>query len=57
MRGPRTMTDGTKCIIDGIEYDDIPEYNGEPAFLGDGGPNPDFDWDGWRRSLGEDQKR
>jgi hypothetical protein len=34
-----------KCEIDGIAYDYIPvDWRGEPAFMADGGPNPDFDW-------------
>lgn len=39
-----------KCTIDGVEYDEIPvDKNGEPAFLGDGGPNPNFDWADWEQ--------
>ena len=37
-----------RCTIDGVEYGYIPIFKGEPAFLGDGGTNPDFDWTGWR---------
>lgn len=44
-----------QIIIDGIRHDHMPMYNGEPAFLDDGGPNPEFDWDGWRPARGKKQ--
>lgn len=38
----------SKCTIDGIKYATVPLFKGEPAFAEDGGPNPNFDWIGWR---------
>jgi len=40
----------TSCTLDGYVYNYIPVYKGQPAYLGDGGPNPDFDIRGWRKA-------
>lgn len=40
-----------KCWIDGKLYDYIPvDWNNEPAFLGDGSINSEFDWKGFRKN-------
>lgn len=37
------------CVIDGVQHAGIPlDAKGEPAFLGDGGPNWKFDWNAFR---------
>ena len=47
----KRQAERTPCSIDGVEYADIPIFKGEPAFWDDGGPNPNFDWDGFAERI------
>lgn len=43
-----TKSASHQYVIDGVKYDHIPVYKGEPYFLGDGGTNPNFDYAGFK---------